>query len=91
MGPGDLLHPTLSLAKKSSVQFCLVIPTQLLSNIMESHQVDLAYLHYLPFCSVFTFARFPNNLDKKNPYIRITHLIVCLSMRTENLNERTSP
>jgi len=34
--------------------FCLVIPTQLLRNVKESHQIDLAYLYYLPFCSVFT-------------------------------------
>jgi len=34
--------------------FCLVLPTQLLRNVKPSHQVDLAYLYYLPFCSVFT-------------------------------------
>ena len=34
--------------------FCLVLQTQLLSNIKESHQIDLAYLYYLPFCAVFT-------------------------------------
>ncbi len=34
--------------------FCLVLPTQLLKNVKPSHQVDLAYLYYLPFCSVFT-------------------------------------
>ena len=34
--------------------FCLVLPTQLLRNVKSSHQVDLAYLYYLPFCSVFT-------------------------------------
>lgn len=34
--------------------FCLVLPTQLLRNVKGSHQVDLAYLYYLPFCSVFT-------------------------------------
>src|SRR5271166_104277 len=27
---------------------------ELLRNIKQSHQIDLAYLHYLPFCSVFT-------------------------------------
>jgi len=31
-----------------------VLPTQLLKNVKPSHQVDLAYLYYLPFCSVFT-------------------------------------
>jgi hypothetical protein len=34
--------------------FCLLLPTQLLKNVKPSHQVDLAYLCYLPFCSVFT-------------------------------------
>ena len=34
--------------------FCLVLPTQLLRNVKPSHQIDLAYLYYLPFCSVFT-------------------------------------
>lgn len=34
--------------------FCLVLPTQLLRNVRASHHVDLAYLYYLPFCSVFT-------------------------------------
>ena len=33
--------------------FALVLPTQLLRNVKPSHQVDLAYLYYLPFCSVF--------------------------------------
>jgi len=33
---------------------CLVLPTQLLSNVKPSHKIDLAYLYYLPFCSVFT-------------------------------------
>jgi hypothetical protein len=34
--------------------FCLVMPAQLLRNVKPSHKVDLAYLYYLPFCSVFT-------------------------------------
>lgn len=34
--------------------FCLVLPTELLRQVKSSHQVDLAYLYYLPFCSVFT-------------------------------------
>jgi hypothetical protein len=34
--------------------FCLVLPTQLLRNVKPSHRIDLAYLYYLPFCSVFT-------------------------------------
>jgi hypothetical protein len=34
--------------------FYLVLQTQLLSKVKESHAIDLAYLYYLPFCSVFT-------------------------------------
>jgi len=37
-----------------NIFFSLVIQTQLLRNVKQSHQVDLAYLYYLPFCSVFT-------------------------------------
>lgn len=37
-----------------NIFFCLVLPTQLLRNVKASHQVDLAYLYYIPFCSVFT-------------------------------------
>lgn len=37
-----------------NIFFCLVLRTQLLRNVKESHQIDLAYLYYLPFCSVFT-------------------------------------
>jgi hypothetical protein len=37
-----------------NIFFCLVLPTQLLRNVKPSHHVDLAYLYYLPFCSVFT-------------------------------------
>lgn len=37
-----------------NIFFCLVLSTQLLRNVKPSHQVDLAYLYYLPFCSVFT-------------------------------------
>jgi hypothetical protein len=34
--------------------FSLLYPTELLKNVKPSHQVDLAYLYYLPFCAVFT-------------------------------------
>jgi hypothetical protein len=37
-----------------NIFFCLVLPTQLLRNVKASHHIDLAYLYYLPFCSVFT-------------------------------------
>lgn len=34
--------------------FCLALPTQLLRDVKASHQIDLAYLYYLPFCAIFT-------------------------------------
>ena len=36
------------------ILFSLVLPAQLLKKVKPSHQVDLAYLYYLPFCSVFS-------------------------------------
>jgi hypothetical protein len=37
-----------------NIFFCVVVPTELLRDVKASHQVDLAYLYYLPFCMVFT-------------------------------------
>jgi len=37
-----------------NIFFALVLPTELLSNVKPSHRIDLAYLYYLPFCTVFT-------------------------------------
>jgi hypothetical protein len=37
-----------------NIFFCLVLPAQLLRDIKPSHQIDLAYLYYLPFCTVFS-------------------------------------
>ena len=37
-----------------NIFFGLVLPTQLLRNVKQSHHIDLAYLYYLPFCAVFT-------------------------------------
>ena len=37
-----------------NIFFCLVLPAQLLRNVKASHKIDLAYLYYLPFCSVFS-------------------------------------
>ncbi|MGA7410201.1 MAG: hypothetical protein WBW33_06930 [Bryobacteraceae bacterium] len=51
-----------------NIFFCLVLPTQLLRNVKPSHQVDLAYLYYLPFCSVFT--------SKDNFHIQIVPLFL---------------
>jgi hypothetical protein len=48
--------------------FCLVLPTQLLRNVKASHHIDLAYLYYLPFCSVFT--------SKDNFHVQIAPLFM---------------
>jgi len=37
-----------------NIFFSLVLQTQLLSKVKASHQIDLAYLYYLPFCAVFS-------------------------------------
>jgi hypothetical protein len=37
-----------------NVFFGLVLATQLLRNVKQSHHIDLAYLYYLPFCAVFS-------------------------------------
>jgi hypothetical protein len=46
--------PYFTFMLSINIFFYLVLPTQLLSNVKTSHQIDLAYLYYLPFCSVFT-------------------------------------
>lgn len=46
--------PYFTLMLTINVFFSLVLPTQLLRDVKPSHQIDLAYLYYLPFCSVFT-------------------------------------
>jgi hypothetical protein len=37
-----------------NIFFSMVLPTQLLRNVKQSHHIDLAYLYYLPFCAVFS-------------------------------------
>jgi hypothetical protein len=37
-----------------NIFFYMVLSTELLRGVKQSHQVDLAYLYYLPFCAVFT-------------------------------------
>jgi hypothetical protein len=37
-----------------NIFFALVLQTELLSKVKTSHQIDLAYLYYLPFCAVFS-------------------------------------
>lgn len=37
-----------------NIFFSLVLKTQLLKNVKASHQIDMAYLYYLPFCAVFS-------------------------------------
>lgn len=46
--------PYFTFMLSINIFFALIIQTQLLRNVKQSHQVDLAYLYYLPFCSVFT-------------------------------------
>ena len=46
--------PYFILLLSINLFFCLVLPTQLLSNVKASHQIDLAYLYYIPFCAIFT-------------------------------------
>ncbi len=46
--------PYFAFMLSVNIFFVLVIQTQLLRNVKQSHQIDLAYLYYLPFCSVFT-------------------------------------
>jgi hypothetical protein len=46
--------PYLTHLVSINIFFTLVIQTQLLRGVKPSHQIDLAYLYYLPFCSVFT-------------------------------------
>lgn len=46
--------PYFTFMLSVNVFFALIIQTQLLRNVKQSHQIDLAYLYYLPFCSVFT-------------------------------------
>jgi hypothetical protein len=51
-----------------NIFFCLVLPMQLLKNVKPSHHIDLAYLYYLPFCSVFT--------SKDNFHVQIVPLFL---------------
>ncbi len=51
-----------------NIFFCLALPTQLLKNVKASHRIDLAYLYYLPFCSVFT--------SKDNFHVQIVPLFL---------------
>ncbi|MGA2167476.1 MAG: hypothetical protein ABSG62_04650, partial [Terracidiphilus sp.] len=46
--------PYFTFMLSINIFFCLVLPTNLLKNVKQSHHIDLAYLYYLPFCSVFT-------------------------------------
>jgi hypothetical protein len=47
-------YPYFVFMLSINIWFCLVLRTMLLRNVKPSHQIDLAYLYYLPFCSVFT-------------------------------------
>ncbi len=66
-----------------NIFFCLVLPTQLLSKVKPSHKIDLAYLYYLPFCSVFTSKDnfhadiVPLFLSPEQTFVNGTELKVC--------------
>jgi hypothetical protein len=52
--PLRMTYPYFVHILSINIFFSLVYPTELLRNVKPSHQVDLAYLYYLPFCAVFT-------------------------------------
>ena len=60
--------PYFIFALSINIFFCLILPTQLLRNVKPSHHVDLAYLYYLPFCSIFT--------SKDNFHVQIVPLFL---------------
>jgi hypothetical protein len=37
-----------------NIFFSIVLPAQVLRKVKSSHQIDLAYLYYVPFCAVFS-------------------------------------
>lgn len=47
-------RPYFTHLLSTNIFFSLVLQTQLLKNVKSSHQIDLAYLYYLPFCAVFS-------------------------------------
>jgi len=51
-----------------NIFFALVLPTNLLSKVKPSHRIDLAYLYYLPFCTVFT--------SRDNFHVRVAPLFM---------------
>jgi hypothetical protein len=59
-----------------NIFFCLVLRTTLLRNVKPSHQIDLAYLYYLPFCSVFT--------SKDNFHVQVAPLFLAPSQTFVN-------
>jgi hypothetical protein len=61
-------YPYFVFMLSINIFFCLILPTQLLRNVKPSHHIDLAYLYYLPFCSVFT--------SKDNFHVQIVPLFL---------------
>ncbi len=52
--PIRAIFPYFTHVLSVQIFFALVFPTTLLSKVKASHAIDLAYLYYLPFCTVFT-------------------------------------
>lgn len=52
--PIRVSFPYFTYVLSVQIFFALVFPTTLLSKVKASHAIDLAYLYYLPFCTVFT-------------------------------------
>jgi hypothetical protein len=69
-------YPYFVFMLSINIFFCLVLRTTLLRNVKPSHQIDLAYLYYLPFCSVFT--------SKDNFHVQVAPLFLSPSQEFVN-------
>ena len=73
-----------------NIFFSLVLPAQLLRKVKPSHQIDLAYLYYLPFCAVFS-SRDNFHVQVAPLFLRPTQQFVhgdALKADLKNLNEQ---
>jgi hypothetical protein len=73
-----------------NIFFSLVLPAQLLRKVKPSHQIDLAYLYYLPFCAVFS-SRDNFHVQVAPLFLRPTQQFVdgdALKADLKNLNEK---
>ena len=73
-----------------NIFFSLVLPAQLLRKVKPSHQIDLAYLYYIPFCAVFS-SRDNFHVQVAPLFLRSTQRFVhgdALKTDLKNLNEQ---